>query len=80
MSQKLMGLLLLVAICLVSPGTIADSSPCYYDDPSLLCAMYCNNLDGFCWGPGQASQACIDSGYGCIGTEENDCCAAGGGF
>jgi hypothetical protein len=76
-------ILLCAIVFLLSPAADTNSQPgggCGPEDPTILCGFYCNGSDGLCWGPAPPLQACLESGYGCVDTVTNPCCAFWGGF
>ncbi len=76
----LLGVALVAGLAMPSEGEIIIP-PCGPDEPDFFCARYCNTAARACWGPGLATQACIELPQGCLdGGNNNPCCRFGGGF
>jgi len=74
----LLGVALVTSLAMTSEGIIIIP-PCGPEQRDLFCARYCNT-DYKCWGPAQATQACIEVPEGCIEAPNSPCCTVGGGF
>ncbi len=75
----LLGVALAASLAMISEGVIIIP-PCGPDKPDFFCGRYCNEGDDQCWGPGQATQACIEMSQGCLDDSNSPCCRFGGGF
>lgn len=75
----LLGVALVASYAMTSEGVIIIP-PCGPEQPDFFCGRYCNIADGICWGPGMATQACIQLPQGCIEETNSPCCKVGGGF